>query len=295
MWISQQLCRIAPQACAPKKNSRTRRAVARRRRNAEISCHDCAQLAASRAAARPTKKGLAVGLDDRDYMRERNRRTFDRLVKIRDRPFTPPPSSPSFLSMALTWICVAFVLFKAYGWWEQQKGQRTSTRSHATQNGEPPPELAQHREVHKAPAVAPRENFSSYDAPRPAEAARPLTGGTIYLCRGYSGGSFWASDHCNQHKPLIERIASVPAGLPFEQQVALAEQQHQAMAAPATGVTTTVVSAPAGLPDPALCTSLDARVNQLDAMARQPQSGSMQDWNRQERQKARDEQFRLHC
>lgn len=236
-----------------------------------------------------------MGLDDRDYMRERNRRTFDRLVKDRDRPFTPPPTGPSFLSMALTWVGVGFVLFKAYGWWEQHKTHRTPTPSLATQSAEPAPELAHRQEPPQAAPAAPHENFSSYEAPRPAEAPRPQTGGTIYLCRGYNGASFWASDHCNQHSALIERIANVPPGLPFGQQVALAEQQRQAVAAPATVVTTTVVSAPAGGPDKALCASLDARVNQLDAMARQPQSASMQDWNRQERQKARDEQFRLHC
>jgi hypothetical protein len=236
-----------------------------------------------------------VGLDDRDYMRERNRRTFDRLTKDRDRPFSPPPASPSFLSMAATWVCVGFVLFKAYGWWEQHKPRRDSMHAHGTQQAEPPPEVAQSNDVPQAPVVASRQAFGGYEPPRPTQASRQETGNTIYLCRAYSGGMFWASDHCNQHKALIERIASVPAGLPFEQQVALAEQQRQAVAAAPTVSTTTVVSAPAGSPDKSLCAVLDARVNQLDAMARQPQSGSMQDWNRQERQKARDEQFRLHC
>jgi len=46
--------------------------------------------------------------------------------------------------------------------------------------------------------------------------------GTIYRCKGYSGGLFWSSAHCAQHKAIIDRIASVPVGLPFQQQVDIA-------------------------------------------------------------------------
>lgn len=42
---------------------------------------------------------------------------------------------------------------------------------------------------------------------------------TIYLCKAYNGSTFWAKAHCNQHNALIERIVSVPDGMPFEQQV----------------------------------------------------------------------------
>ncbi|MBK5207169.1 MAG: hypothetical protein JJD98_17760 [Polaromonas sp.] len=52
--------------------------------------------------------------------------------------------------------------------------------------------------------------------------------GSIYLCQAYSGGTFWAKPHCNQHSALIESIVSVPDNLPFDQQVALAEQQRNA-------------------------------------------------------------------
>ncbi|MES2957570.1 MAG: hypothetical protein V4792_05240 [Pseudomonadota bacterium] len=47
--------------------------------------------------------------------------------------------------------------------------------------------------------------------------------GTIYKCKSYSGGSFWAQSHCSQHNALIERIASVPIGMPFQQQVDVAD------------------------------------------------------------------------
>lgn len=116
---------------------------------------------------------------------------------------------------------------------------------------------------------------------------------TIYMCKAYSGGTFWSSAHCNTHNALIERMVNVPDSLPFEQQVRLAEQDRAQNQPPAAS-TTTVINQ--GVPNPQLqCTSLDARVVQLDAMARQPQTGQMQDWIRAERSKVRDEQFRIGC
>jgi hypothetical protein len=50
---------------------------------------------------------------------------------------------------------------------------------------------------------------------------------TIYLCRAYSGGEFWSSVHCNQKSALIVRMANVPDGVPFEQQVRIVEGHLQ--------------------------------------------------------------------
>jgi hypothetical protein len=52
------------------------------------------------------------------------------------------------------------------------------------------------------------------------------TPGTIYRCRRYDGSVFWSDLHCGRHRgALIERIAKVPADLPFDQQVRLAREQ----------------------------------------------------------------------
>jgi hypothetical protein len=57
-----------------------------------------------------------MGMQDRDYMRERNRNSaFDREPR-RDSPFTPPAQGPSVLVMALTWVSIAFLLYRAYTW-----------------------------------------------------------------------------------------------------------------------------------------------------------------------------------
>lgn len=118
--------------------------------------------------------------------------------------------------------------------------------------------------------------------------------GTIYLCKGYDGGTFWAQAHCNQHKAIIDRIVSVPDNMPFQQQVEVAQQRvassrelTQQMPPQPTVNRQSQVNAE--------CKALDERVTQLDAMARQPQSGQMQDWIRGERKTARDRQFALRC
>lgn len=43
------------------------------------------------------------------------------------------------------------------------------------------------------------------------------------------------------------------------------------------------------------CKALDAKIANYDAMARQPQSGQMQDWITAEKKKARDQQFELNA
>jgi hypothetical protein len=119
--------------------------------------------------------------------------------------------------------------------------------------------------------------------------------GTIYLCKAYSGGMFWSSAHCNQHNALIDRTASVPDGLPWDQQVSIGEQQRQgaaALVAPQS-TPTYVQSQPSN--SQGECAALDARVAQLAAMARQPQGGASQDWIRTQEKSARDRQFALRC
>lgn len=118
--------------------------------------------------------------------------------------------------------------------------------------------------------------------------------GSIYLCQAYNGGTFWAQAHCNQHSALIERIVSVPDSLPFDQQVKLAEQQRQPTTSTNT-VTNTVIRQSPEQSKLTECRSLDAQITQFDSMARQPQSGQMQDWISGEKKKGRDRQFQLHC
>ena len=237
-----------------------------------------------------------MGLDDRDYMR----RDARELTQHRDRPFTPPPEPLSLPMTILWWVAVAFLLYKLYGWWPEKRVTPVRSSPAAVTLPTVPPPVAR--------APAPEEGISPPSARRPEpgrspsvpeyrvqETHNPQTGGTIYHCKNYSGGTFWAQAPCSQHNALIDRIASVPAGLPFDQQVQLAEQQRQA-AERNIALQSTPLAAPAATAgSKAECAQLDRRVEELDAMARQPQSGQTQDWIRAQRQNARDRQFALRC
>jgi hypothetical protein len=245
-----------------------------------------------------------VGLDDRDYMRERHRNHFNRTTD-RPRPFSPPEQSTSLLLIIGFWMILAFVLYKGYGWWQdKQQDDRAARQAAAMQSqmahrAEREPQrtdvqesLVRVQPTTRSAAPAPVRALSEDSR---QQSAAPSTGGTIFLCKAYNGGTFWAQAHCNQHNALIDSMVSVPAGLPFEQQVQIAQQHRQAMAQ-------TIYAAPApdATPDPSVanraqCKSLDARVEQLDAMARQPHSAQTQDWIRGERKAARDRQFALRC
>ena len=120
--------------------------------------------------------------------------------------------------------------------------------------------------------------------------------GEVFLCKSYGGGTFWSSAHCSRHNALIERIVSVPDGMPFDQQVKLAEQDRAAaaglVAQQTPGYVPQAVPTPSNLTE---CQTLDTQIRQWDAMARQPQTAQMQDWITLQRRKARDRQLRLRC
>lgn len=82
------------------------------------------------------------------------------------------------------------------------------------------------------PSVAPQPTRmpSNIAVPMATVPSNPfLKPGTIYRCKSYGGGVFWAQAHCSQHNAVIERIASVPIGLPFQQQVDIADREAQAV------------------------------------------------------------------
>lgn len=124
-------------------------------------------------------------------------------------------------------------------------------------------------------------------------------GGTaqVFLCVSNSGGRFWSSEHCRERGAQIDRIESVPAGLPWDQQVQIADQQtrrgyaiqRQNMAQRGGATAGTTGS------DPSRCAHFNQQVEQYDRMARQPQTSSSQAWIAERRKEVRDQQFRSGC
>ncbi|MDR3002813.1 MAG: hypothetical protein LBV14_01120 [Acidovorax sp.] len=132
---------------------------------------------------------------------------------------------------------------------------------------------------------------------------------TVYLCQGQGGGQFWAREHCAEHQATIERMETVPASLPWPQQVQQAQRQwEQAMRLTATA------TAPADTPrraaaqrasrapqqsaqretrHAAACSKLQARMAQLDSQS--PNSAAGQDKQRKARAKAEDAYRQQGC
>lgn len=173
---------------------------------------------------------VAVGYLDRDYMRAEDRRAGP-----------PSPASPvRWLVWALL-IAAGLLLFDKHlnqsRWTRTLLGGgdrvmwRTPARAPATDNGPTPkPGLPV---VQPPPGFVPPPRVSQpVLPPQPQAEANPLKSpGTIYLCKAYAGGTFWSDTHCSAHKALIDRIASVPVGLPFKQQVDIASGQARAIQA----------------------------------------------------------------
>lgn len=224
---------------------------------------------------------------------------FDRTAGT---PFTPPTSDSPTLLRVVAWICMAIALYLAHGWWQamQQNEQATARQApaRAEMHAMPRQMALPQAVVPPSPAPAPARNSeptAGNHAGRRAASAPETTGGTIYLCRAYDGAAFWAQTHCNQHRALIDRIASVPPGMPFQQQVELARREVRM-------VQTTLAPPPAVAQAPApedhrrsRCQALDELVARLDAKARQPLSAQEQDSIRAQRRAARDEQYALRC
>lgn len=119
----------------------------------------------------------------------------------------------------------------------------------------------------------------------------------VYLCVSNSGARFWSSEHCRERSAQIERIESVPGGLPWAEQVQIADQQTrqgyavQRQAMEQRGASTAGTTGR----DASRCADFNQQVEYYDRMARQPQSGASQSWIAERRKEVRDQQFRAGC
>lgn len=233
-----------------------------------------------------------MGLQDRDYMHERRQRS----------PFTPPPNRGGWF-VASVFLAAAVLLYLGYDWLLTRPVGRSLLPASGSAKTQPAPAAASeappsgwHRCVVNGRTMFSASVCPSLDAGpaerrrAPTETAGPTT---LYHCKAYEGGTFWANTHCNQHRALVDRIVTVPASLPFAQQVELAEGARHSAAALQTAPSVTqrapVVS------NRATCDALAQEIGHWDAMARQPHSAQMQDLIRVERGRVRDRQAALRC
>lgn len=171
-----------------------------------------------------------MSIEDRDYYWEKRRDNapFSKPVKKR--------TLKDWLYMALVWIGLLLLLAKAATYLfpkEMARLKRLEVRSAIVApigqtQPEPSPQIQRESPAPvRQPSSRPEIQWPAEAQMQalPAQAAPTIT--TLYLCKAYTGGLFWSSAHCNTQQALIERTASVPASLPFDQQVRLADAQRK--------------------------------------------------------------------
>ena len=218
-----------------------------------------------------------MGLMDRDYMHD----------KHRQRLFSPPPTRPgtSTLAMVLIFIAILFALYKIADWKLQQRAAQTARQPSAAKTGSAAIETVTPAAQALAPVPRPQQDTHGADAATQLVTKCVTKGKTSYgdgpCAQGAAASQIRTrSDHNLMAAVQPERINAAPA---------------EERTSPRSAVAQNSPVADVAANKKAECQFLDARIAELDALSRQPQSPQTQDWIRDERKKARDRQFRLSC
>lgn len=171
-----------------------------------------------------------MGIEDRDWYRDEQRRRTKKTEH-----FSKSPEPKSWLLIILFCTILLFSLAQFFKHFDRITFRSPFVLSthQAVKNVEPT--VAPLSVAGPSPRILPQQPQAKHVAPiatqvsqEPAVENRPSGGVTIYLCKAYSGGSFWSSAHCGTQQALIDRMATVPNGMPFDQQVQIAEAQRVA-------------------------------------------------------------------
>ncbi len=191
-------------------------------------------------------------------------------LRTKTRPFRP--------ERLVVWVVVALAIALSLYQWHQSSPPPSPTTQPASPISPPPPR-------HQA---APRTDHLHIPSAALPEGARAVTKCVVNGTTSYGDAS------CGQGAKTTQVITrpdhNLLQGMTPEQLAAARKVQIIAPAnTPFTTAPTPVVSTASA------CQTIDAEIIQLDALARQPQSGQMQDWISQQRKALRDQQFRLGC
>ena len=215
-----------------------------------------------------------MGLMDRDYMHE----------KHHQRPFSPPParSGASTLVMVLIFLAVLFGLYKIADWKLHQRAA----------------DLTRQQTAEKAAKTVAKPAAPATQAFIPAPNSMPdATAGTQRVTKCVTNGKTSYGDGPCAQGAVVSQVRTrtdhnlMAAVRPETVSVTPTE----ARIGPRIVVAQNNPAADAAAAKKAECQFLNAEIERLDALSRQPQSPQMQDWIRDERKKARDQQFRLSC
>lgn len=211
-----------------------------------------------------------MGLIDRDYMHE----------KGRQRPFSPPPERFSTPSKVLIFVVLLFLLYKAADWKLNQHAAKLVNTPPAATSG--PASLPA-----DSPAPSFRQTPTYSSAPEATGNTRTVTKCIV------NGKTSYGDASCATGAKATQIVTKENHNLMAAVRVPAATKTEEPAPPPSV-----VAQRDQGFDHAAMkveCNALEERINYLDAMARQPQSGQMQDWIREGRKKARDRQSRIPC
>lgn len=170
-----------------------------------------------------------MGIHDRDWYQEEQRER-----RIEGRRLSARPASRSWLWIVIFWSALLVALYlvanrfeyliptklkpdiPSLEWLRRELTSDPATRQVA------PARAATKSEQSVAPSEVPRRST-----------AQPQGVTTLYLCKSYGGSLFWSSGYCSSQKAFLERTATVPSGLSFDQQVRMADTEWKVAAASA--------------------------------------------------------------
>lgn len=254
-----------------------------------------------------------MGIQDRDYWRERHDENLNVRRDPRDNPFTSGHSEMSFLGKLALTISVLLIAALAYRYQSEilrfLKGppgavsERTVVRLPEPTVAAPKavaPELPRAQPSGQIYRCGNTYSNSPCDGGQQLalQSGRPVDRSEtkeIYLCKDFQDRLTWESVPCSANGRFMDRIARVPAHVSWDEQVASARQQRDKVQAIAAEQVVPVASR--STPStPAECQALEQRIRVLDVECR-VNACSMQrlDWVRFERKAARDRQFRIGC
>lgn len=190
----------------------------------------------------------------------------------RERPFSPPPEQP-----ILRWLGVLFVLlalvyagYRVTEWWNYRP-PAAATKPAPAIPGEPAKQISERPPQTNAPPMP--------DPETQAVTKCVVNGKTSYGDGSCAGGVATQVITKANHNLMTAVKPPAPIEEPNRQPTIVTKAESTS---PAAGIKMR-------------CEALEAQIASLDAMGRRPQTLQTYDWIRDERKKARDEQFRIPC
>ncbi|MCY1163971.1 MAG: hypothetical protein V4455_18375 [Pseudomonadota bacterium] len=191
-----------------------------------------------------------------------------------DRPFSPAPerSIIPWLASLILIVGLLYLGYQSITWW------RIQPTSNAVKSIAPP--------TNSTPPSAQDLPQESGATPAPEPGTRLITKCVV------QGKTSYGDSNCATGAVATQVVTKANHNL--LQAVRVPPTQTEESPSPSTVIAQSS-SGPNIATIKAECAALDEHIKYLDALARQPQSGQMQDWIRGERKKARDRQFGIPC